>query len=78
MWVMATAKARMVMVMAKRLADDKEGKGKGGGGKDNGNGDEGGGQQSGQWQLWQEQWQRQQGWRSSNDNGYKEGDCDGD
>jgi hypothetical protein len=65
------------MVMATRLADNKEGKGKGGGGKGNDGGNEGGRQQRGQWQLWQEGWQLRQGWRTSNSNNYKEGDCDG-
>ncbi len=65
--------------MATRLADNKEGKGKGEGrgskGDDDGN--EGGGQQREQWQLCQEGWQRGQGWRTSDGNGYKEGDRDG-
>jgi hypothetical protein len=65
------------MVMATRLADDKEGKDKGGGGKGNDDGNEGGRQRRGQWQLWQEGWQWRQGWQTSNGNGYKEGDHDG-
>jgi hypothetical protein len=39
------------MVMATRLADDKEGKGKGGGSKGDDDNNEGGRQQRGQWQL---------------------------
>jgi hypothetical protein len=66
------------MVMAMRLADNKEGKGKGGGSKGDDDGNDGGRQQSAQWRLWQEGWQRHQGCWTSNRNGYKEGDCDGD
>jgi hypothetical protein len=77
-WVMAMAKATTwVMVKATRLAGDKEGKGEGRGSKGDGDGNEGGGQRRGQWQLRQEQWRRRQGWQTSNDNGHKEGDCDG-
>ncbi len=50
MWVMATMKATMwVMMMATRLASNKEGMGKGVVGKGDGNGNKGGGQQRGQW-----------------------------
>jgi hypothetical protein len=76
---MAKAKATTwVMMMVTRLAGDEEGKGEGGGGKGDGDGNWGGGQQRGQWGLWQERWRRGQGWRTSNRNGYKEGDRDGD
>jgi hypothetical protein len=65
------------MVMATRLADDEEGKGKGRGVKGDDDGNEGGGQGRGQWQLREEGWQQRQGWRTSDGNGYKEGDRDG-
>jgi hypothetical protein len=72
---MATMTATMrVMVMATRLAGNKEGKGKGS--KGDGDGDEGGGQRIGQWQWQQKRWQRQQGWPVSDGGGNKEGDGD--
>jgi hypothetical protein len=65
MWAtMMMARVARVMVTAKRVPGNKEGKG----GKDHGIGDEGGMQQRGRWQQQRGQWQ--QGWWASNgDNG---------